>query len=163
MIKTLLEMNIIKAFKAHLEYANMLIREMKGVEAKKHFEKALHLDANFAETYDTYAFALYQSLSDTLKAKQYYEKAIELAPKTVQYRSDYAKFLCSLKDTLNAKNQYRKAVELAPNNANVHYNYGYFLINYTNNKKEARKQYLEAVKIDSNYKSQASSFGFHSK
>jgi len=146
--------------KAHLQYADMLSHEMKDVEAKKHFETALHLNRGFAETYDRYASALYQNFRDTLQAKRYYEKAIELEPKNSQYRLNYARLLCYLKDTLNAKTQYLKAVELSPENADVHYEYGYFLINYTSDKKEAKKQYFEAVKIDPRYKREVDSFGF---
>jgi len=77
-----------------------------------------------AEMYNMYARFLRNQMIDFPKAAEYYEKAIELAPKKYEYHQNYAILLLNdLKDYQKAKEELEILMELKPGDANIEKNY----------------------------------------
>ena len=92
-------------------------------ETKEKFEKLLEIEQS-AEVYNMYARFLRRQITDFKGAGEYYEKAIALDPKNVDYHQNYAVLLLNdLRDYVKAKEELELLMTMKPNDLNIRKNY----------------------------------------
>ncbi len=127
---------------AHHNYANLLFKNGKNVDAKKHYERALMINSYYADTYYNYAI-LFSSESNFQTARQYFEIALSIDPNNAEAHYSYANLLNKLDKKEEAQKHYEYALEIDPQNANAHNNYAVFM-NSQGNRVAARVHYQMA-------------------
>ncbi|MDB4807990.1 TIR domain-containing protein [Verrucomicrobia bacterium] len=132
-------------------------RTFKGFEnAIKHFEKAIELDAGYADPYvglsDAYSLMVYYNYATRNeaipKSKQYAETAKDKNPNLAKAYTSTGWILHMFeRDWSGAEENYKKAIELNPNYATSRQWYALYLIN-VGRKKEALEMVIKAEQLD---------------
>ncbi len=110
-------------------------------EAKKLFEKALKLDANYAEARNNLGVS-YFNKKNYKKAAQNYEKAIKIKPDSASFYSNLGTAYFSRKQFEKALTAYNQALELDPDVFDRTSRIGVSILQRT---KEDRAQYLYVI------------------
>ena len=146
---------------AHVEYQKGRREWNKRTEegfknAIKHFEKAIFLDASYANPYaglaDTYsllpAYYLKTGMEVMPKAKSNAEKAIQLNPKLAEAYTSLAWIQMTFEyDWLESEKNYQKAISLNPNYATNYHWYG-LLLNTSGKASEAINYLKKALELE---------------
>ncbi len=75
---------------AHYNYAVLLYKQKKIIDAKLHYKKAIELDPKFIDAHYGYAYLLYkQGRENKNEAELHYKKAIELDPNNAKAHGAY--------------------------------------------------------------------------
>jgi len=132
-------------------------RSFEGFEnAIKHFEKAIELDADYADPYvglsDVYSLMVYYNYATRdeaiPKSKQYAETAKEKNPNLAKAYTSTGWILHMFeRDWSGAEENYKKAIELNPNYATSRQWYALYLIN-VGRKTEALEMVKKAEQLD---------------
>ncbi len=102
--------------------------------------------------YNNYAIDLENVYKDYVRAKMYYDKALEINLQDAQVHNNYAILLKNhFKDYGGAREHYEKALDINPKNAEVHNNYAILLIDHYEDKEGARQHYEKALEINPQY------------
>ena len=124
--------------------------------AIKHFEKAISLDASYANPYaglaDTYslfpAYYLKTGIEVMPKAKSNAEKAIQLNPKLAEAYTSLAWIQMTFEyDWLESEKNYKKAISLNPNYATNYHWYG-LLLNVSGKASDAINYLKKALELE---------------
>ena len=111
-------------------------------------EKAMHLNSSLAEPYAVLGYKNFLYDRNPEQAKKYFEKAIQLNPKSVTAHYWYGQFLsCYALDSLIALDELHKALELDPLSAGTYNGLGIILRNYKRYD-EAIESYKAAIEIN---------------
>jgi Flp pilus assembly protein TadD len=108
-----------KAARAAYNKAGSLIRKKKFEQAVKEFQRAIALDADFAEAHDDLGVA-YTRLNRYREAEAEFRRTIELIPDESQPHSNLGWVLLATGRRAEAEASGRRAIHLAPDNAAAH-------------------------------------------
>ncbi|GAC1377961.1 MAG: hypothetical protein NVS4B7_00100 [Ktedonobacteraceae bacterium] len=129
-----------------LDEGNRLHNRERYDEALKAFERAIQLDAHFADAYDASADALF-CLNRHQEALLAYERAIHLDPSCAHPYEGKANLLYNIKHYQEALTTYKQAISLDPNSATAYNGKGDALY-YLNHHQEALLAYERAIQFD---------------
>jgi len=155
---------------AHVRYAILLYDKFNSKEkAKEHFEDALKLDSNNLWVHYHYAHFLGDKLKDRINATLHWEKLFQIPKKDARAHLAYGLCLFNWNEFEGGRGLFEKAIEISPdsvslhrlfvmkyleealkkNNDNsiLHYVYS-CILTYDNNIIDAKKHYLEAIRLD---------------
>ena len=90
-----------------------LLLLMRNKEAKKEFQRAIHLDKDYPEAYNNLG-ALYYNVGHFGSAVKQYKKAIKLSPSNASFHSNLGTAYFSRKDFNRATQEYQRAMEIDP-------------------------------------------------
>lgn len=100
-----------KAAENYLRLGIEYMRLGKNDIALGKLEKALKLDNNYADAHNTIAIFYDKLLGETYKARQHYQKAVELKPKDSDIHNNYGQFLCKHDQRKQAHKHFLQALK----------------------------------------------------
>jgi len=97
----------------HNKVGISLLLLRRDAEAKKEFERSIHLDKNYAEAYNNLGALMYNSRRFGSAVKQY-KKAIKLSEDNASFHSNLGTAYFSQKDFDRASKEYQRAMQIDP-------------------------------------------------
>ena len=158
---TLWKDNVVKApgkSRPHINLGNALRLQGRPSEALEHYQRALEIRPEFAETHYNAGVALYD-MGETLQSVESYQRAIELDPKHAKAHNNLGRSMATLGHYPEAKGHYQQALKLKPNHATAHLNLGTLLAD-EGKYDEAIQRYVAALRLQPRLKEAHAALGF---
>jgi tetratricopeptide (TPR) repeat protein len=133
-------------YTAHDNLGYVLAAQGRTAEAIEHYQKALEINANCAETHNNLGTA-FLNLGQLDKALGYYQQALALEPGFAEAHNNLGILLTRRGKTTEAIEHYRKAIELNPNRAEFFNNLGNLLVTLGRTT-EAVPLFQKALEVD---------------
>jgi tetratricopeptide (TPR) repeat protein len=150
--ETLWRDNVAKNSSAWLAHDNLgtaLWQAGKIQEAMAHFEQALRIKPDYAETHDNLGAALWQA-GRVQEAMEHWEQALQIKPNDSKAHSSLGLALVGQGKLREAAEHWEQALRIKPNDARTHYNLGVAL-EQTGRTQEAIRHYELALQIKPDY------------
>lgn len=132
---------------AHFAMAHLAVRVGNLDEAGSIIDRSLQLRPGWEEA-ALFKTRVLISQKDNQKVITFSEKYLADHPRSVSFRTNYARFLVDLKQWDNAREQFKRVVAIAPRDADALYAVGLLALQ-TNNLDEAEKYLMRNLEVQS--------------